>query len=89
MMPYESLKHVKSNIGIISEVFLDFIHVNKEFEMSQLFYNKSKSNMNDSKHLFLHYFRNPRTQSYGYEKYRISNPSRKRGKKYPISYLIS
>ncbi|KAK7376252.1 hypothetical protein VNO78_34838 [Psophocarpus tetragonolobus] len=26
----------------------------------------------------LHYFRNPRTQSYGYVKYRISNPSRKR-----------
>jgi len=27
----------------------------------------------------LHYFRNPRTQSYGYVKYRISYPSRKRG----------
>lgn len=27
----------------------------------------------------LHYFGNPRTQSYGYVKYRISNPSRKRG----------
>ena len=26
----------------------------------------------------LHYFGNPRTQSYGYVKYRISNPSRKR-----------
>uniref|UniRef100_F6HT00 Uncharacterized protein n=1 Tax=Vitis vinifera TaxID=29760 RepID=F6HT00_VITVI len=38
----------------------------------------SESNSNDSKHLFLHYFGNPRTQSYGYVKYRISNPSRKR-----------
>jgi len=27
---------------------------------------------------FLHYFGNPRTQEDGYEKYRISNPSRKR-----------
>ncbi|KAL4357045.1 hypothetical protein AHAS_Ahas09G0147400 [Arachis hypogaea] len=27
----------------------------------------------------LHYFGNPRTQSYGYVKYRISNPSKKRG----------
>ncbi|KAL3648453.1 hypothetical protein CASFOL_007877 [Castilleja foliolosa] len=34
-------------------------------------------NSNDSKHFFLHYFGNPRTQSYGYVKYRISNPSRK------------
>ncbi|RZC64142.1 hypothetical protein C5167_025901, partial [Papaver somniferum] len=40
----------------------------------------SESNSNDSKHFFLHYFGNPRTQSYGYVKYRISNPSRKRGK---------
>ncbi|KAK8302918.1 hypothetical protein V6Z11_D04G117100 [Gossypium hirsutum] len=38
----------------------------------------SGSNSNDSKHFFLHYFGNPRTQSYGYVKYRISNPSRKR-----------
>ncbi|KAL6511406.1 ribosomal protein S12 [Orobanche minor] len=29
------------------------------------------------RHFFLHYFGNPRTQSYGYVKYRISNPSRK------------
>ncbi|KAK4380100.1 hypothetical protein RND71_001962 [Anisodus tanguticus] len=36
-----------------------------------------QSNSNDSKHFFLHYFGNPRTQSYGYVKYRISNPSRK------------
>ena len=34
-------------------------------------------NSNDSKHLFLHYFGNPRTQSYGYVKYRISDPNRK------------
>ncbi|KAG8634275.1 hypothetical protein MANES_17G022694v8 [Manihot esculenta] len=40
--------------------------------------NKYESNSNDSKHFFLHYFGNPRTQSYGYIKYRISNPSRKR-----------
>ncbi|RZC81258.1 hypothetical protein C5167_043822 [Papaver somniferum] len=40
--------------------------------------NGSESNSNDSKHFFLHYFGNPRTQSYGYVKYRISNPSRKR-----------
>ncbi|KAK7331515.1 hypothetical protein VNO80_31237 [Phaseolus coccineus] len=33
----------------------------------------------------LHYFGNPRTQSYGYVKYRISNPSRKRGNGYSIS----
>ncbi|KAG6621726.1 hypothetical protein I3842_Q013900 [Carya illinoinensis] len=38
----------------------------------------SESNSNDSKHFFLHYFGNPRTQSYGYVKYRIGNPSRKR-----------
>ncbi|KAK3031411.1 hypothetical protein RJ639_037409 [Escallonia herrerae] len=38
----------------------------------------SESNSNDSKHFFLHYFGNPRTQSYGHIKYRISNPSRKR-----------
>ncbi|KAI5677026.1 hypothetical protein M9H77_07976 [Catharanthus roseus] len=49
------------NIEIISEVFPDFV----------------RSNSNDSKHFFLHYFRNLRTQSYGYVKYRISNPSRK------------
>ena len=30
------------------------------------------------KHFFLHYFENPRTRSYGYVKYRISNLSRKR-----------
>ncbi|KAB2084466.1 hypothetical protein ES319_A05G335700v1 [Gossypium barbadense] len=39
--------------------------------------NRSKSNSNVSKHFFLHYFGNPRTQSYGYVKYNISNPSRK------------
>ena len=33
----------------------------------------------------LHYFGNPRTQSYGYVKYRISYPSRKRGNGYSIS----
>ncbi|KAJ6860376.1 hypothetical protein NC651_036677 [Populus alba x Populus x berolinensis] len=49
----------------------------------------SESNINDSKNLFLHYFKNPRTQPYGYEKYRISNPCRKKRKKYLISYLIS
>ncbi|KAJ4825617.1 hypothetical protein Tsubulata_039188 [Turnera subulata] len=38
----------------------------------------SESNSNDSKHFFLHYFGDPRTKSYGYGKYRISNPSRKR-----------
>jgi hypothetical protein len=47
------------------------------------FYYKSESNINDLKHLFLHFFRIPKTQSYGYEKCRISNPSRKRGKKIP------
>ena len=68
----------RSNIEIILEVFPDFVRVNKQFEMPRLFQNRSGSNSNDSKHFFLHYFGNPRTQSYGYGKYRISNPSRKR-----------
>ncbi|GFP99851.1 uncharacterized 8.8 kDa protein in rps12-tRNA-val intergenic region [Phtheirospermum japonicum] len=45
--------------------------------MPRFFENKSESNSNDSKHFYLYYFGNPRTQSYGYVKYRISNPSRK------------
>ncbi|KAJ9549201.1 hypothetical protein OSB04_021744 [Centaurea solstitialis] len=53
------------NIEKISEVFPDFVR------------NRSESNSNDLKHFFLHYFGNPRTQSYGYVKYRISNPSSK------------
>ncbi|KAG5599337.1 hypothetical protein H5410_030707 [Solanum commersonii] len=32
---------------------------------NHLVLNRSKSNSNDSNHLFLHYFENPRTQSYG------------------------
>ena len=71
---FETIICLRSNIEIISEVFPDFIHVNKQFEMPRLF---SKSNSNDSKHFFLHYFKNPMTQLYGYVKHRISNPSRK------------
>ncbi|TYI63800.1 hypothetical protein E1A91_D09G042100v1 [Gossypium mustelinum] len=37
----------------------------------------SRSNKNDSKHFFLHYFGNSRAQSYGYVKYKIFCPSRK------------
>ncbi|KAB2034695.1 hypothetical protein ES319_D04G103400v1 [Gossypium barbadense] len=48
----------------------------------------SGSNSNDSKHFFLHYFRNPRTQSYGYVKYRISNPSRK-GREMDTQFKVS
>ncbi|KAF3775326.1 hypothetical protein EJ110_NYTH50739 [Nymphaea thermarum] len=40
--------------------------------------NRSESNSNDSKHFFLYYFRNPKTRSYEYLKYKIFNPSRKR-----------
>ena len=69
---------IGSNIEIISEVFLDFVCVNKQFKMPRLFYNRFESNNNDSKHFFLHYFENPSSQLYGYVKYRISNPSRKR-----------
>ena len=78
----------RSNIEIISEVFLDFVRVNKQFEMPRLFQNRSESNSNDSKHLFLHYFGNPRTQSYGYVKYRISNPSRK-GRETDTQFKVS
>ena len=69
----------KVNMEILSEVFPYFVRVNKQFEIPRLFQNRSESNSNDLKHFFLHYFGNPRTQSYGYVKYRISNPSRKRG----------
>ncbi|KAL2235836.1 UNVERIFIED_CONTAM: 30S ribosomal protein S7, chloroplastic [Sesamum indicum] len=48
----------------------------------------SESNSNDSKHFFLHYFGNPRTQSYGYVKYRISNPSRK-GRETDTQFKVS
>ena len=68
----------KVNMEILSEVFPYFVRVNKQFEIPRLFQNRSESNSNDLKHFFLHYFGNPRTQSYGYVKYRISNPSRKR-----------
>ena len=71
----------KVNMEILSEVFPYFVRVNKQFEIPRLFQNRSESNSNDSKHFFLNYlqyFGNPRTQSYGYVKYRISNPSRKR-----------
>lgn len=37
---------------------------------------------------FLHYFGNPRTQSYGYVKYRISNPSRK-GRETDTQFQVS
>ncbi|KAL2224299.1 UNVERIFIED_CONTAM: 30S ribosomal protein S7, chloroplastic [Sesamum indicum] len=50
--------------------------------------NRSESNSNDSKHFFLHYFGNPRTQSYGYVKYRISNPSRK-GRETDTQFKVS
>lgn len=67
----------RSNIERISEVFLDFVRVNKQFEMPRLFrLGPSQIAMIRST---LHYFENPRTQSYGYVKYRISNPSKKRG----------
>ncbi|TYG79636.1 hypothetical protein ES288_D02G154100v1 [Gossypium darwinii] len=46
------------------------------------------SNSNDSKHFFLHYFENPRTQSYGYVKYMISSPSRK-GKETDTQFKVS
>ena len=66
----------RSNIERISEVFLDFVRVNKQFEMPRLFrLGPSQIAMIRST---LHYFENPRTQSYGYVKYRISNPSKKR-----------
>ncbi|KAL7154734.1 hypothetical protein ABFS83_03G021800, partial [Erythranthe nasuta] len=64
------------NIQIISEVFPDFVS------------NRSESNSNDSKHSFLHYFGNPRTQSYGYVKYRISNPSSK-GRETDTQFKVS
>ncbi|KAL2223766.1 UNVERIFIED_CONTAM: 30S ribosomal protein S7, chloroplastic [Sesamum indicum] len=51
--------------------------LSKEIRFGTLICPRSESNSNDSKHFFLHYFGNPRTQSYGYVKYRISNPSRK------------
>nr|AFK49064.1 unknown [Lotus japonicus] len=66
----------RSNIERISEVFLDFVRVNKQFEMPRLFrLGPSQIAMIRST---LHYFENLRTQSYGYVKYRISNPSKKR-----------
>ena len=46
--------------------------------MSRLFQNKSELNSNDLKHFVLYYFENPRTQSYGYVQYKISNPSKKK-----------
>src|SRR6185437_7540771 len=53
----------KVNMEILSEVFPYFVRVNKQFETL----------------LFpLHYFGNLRTRSYGYGKYRISDPSGKR-----------
>jgi len=78
----------RSNIEIISEVFPYFVRVNKQFEIPRLFQNRSESNSNDSKHFFLHYFGNPRTQSYGYVKYRISNPSRK-GRETDTQFKVS
>ena len=34
---FETIICLRSNIEIISEVFPDFIHVNKQFEMPRLF----------------------------------------------------
>ncbi|KAF1885599.1 hypothetical protein Lal_00039444 [Lupinus albus] len=35
---FETMICPRSNIEIISEVFLDFVRVNKQFEMPRLFY---------------------------------------------------
>lgn len=66
----------RSNIERISEVFLDFVRVNKQFEMPRLF--RLGPSQIAIIRITLHYFENPRTQSYGYVKYKISNPSKKR-----------
>ena len=79
----------KVNMEILSEVFPYFVRVNKQFEIPRLFQNRSESNSNDSKHFFLHYFGNPRTQSYGYVKYRISHPSRKGGGETDTQFKVS
>lgn len=61
-----------------SEIFPDFVRVNKEFEIPRLFRTGRSQIAMIRSTSFLHYFGNPRTQSYGYVNYRISNPSRKR-----------
>lgn len=61
--------------------FSNFVYVNKQFEMPQLFKNIFKSNNNDSKYFFLYYLKNSRTQSYEDVKYRILNSYKKNGGK--------
>ncbi|KAI5638057.1 hypothetical protein M9H77_14492 [Catharanthus roseus] len=62
--------------------------LSKEIRFGTLICPRSESNSNDSKHFFLHYFGNLRTQSYGYVKYRISNPSRK-GRERDTQFKVS
>ncbi|KAG8363169.1 hypothetical protein BUALT_BualtMtG0004300 (mitochondrion) [Buddleja alternifolia] len=62
--------------------------LSKEIRFGTLICPRSESNSNDSKHFFLHYFGNPRTQSYGYVKYRIFTPSRK-GRETDTQFKVS
>ncbi|KAH0440101.1 hypothetical protein IEQ34_025750 [Dendrobium chrysotoxum] len=69
----------RSKIGRISEVFPSFVRVNKQFEYLDFFRTgPSPIAMIRSTSFSITLFRKPKTRSYGYVKYRISNPSRKR-----------
>ncbi|KAI5667068.1 hypothetical protein M9H77_16921 [Catharanthus roseus] len=45
---FETLICPRFNMEIISEVFPDFVRVNKQFKIPRLFKNRSESNSNDS-----------------------------------------